>query len=144
MKKVLLIFPIIILLLQFWPVDRTNWESTAELTTTADTMQILKKSCYDCHSFKTRWPWYSYVFPVSVWMKHHIKEGNENLNFSLWEKYTPREKSTLLDSIMEEVENKEMPLKSYTWMHGEALLNQTEINILKEWVRKESLKVEQK
>lgn len=45
---------------------------------------ILRTSCYDCHSNKTNYPWYSYIQPARFFMESHIKEGKENLNFNEW------------------------------------------------------------
>ena len=52
---------------------------------------ILDRSCNDCHSNKTRWPWYSNVAPVSWFVIDHVNEGRENLNFSEWGRYTQRD-----------------------------------------------------
>src|SRR5215216_3654983 len=49
---------------------------------------ILKRSCYDCHSNNTRWPWYSNVAPVSWFVIDHVNEGRRDLNFSEWGTYT--------------------------------------------------------
>ncbi len=84
-----------------------------------DVKTILENNCYDCHSNYTRYPWYMEVSPVSHWMAHHIKEGKEHFNVSEWDSYTDKQKDRKLEELVEEVEGKKMPLKVYTWMHGE-------------------------
>src|SRR5580698_10526515 len=44
----------------------------------------LKNSCYDCHSFETKWPWYSYVAPFSWLLARDVKAARAALNFSDW------------------------------------------------------------
>ncbi len=94
---------------------------------------ILQNNCYDCHSSTTRYPWYMEVSPVSHWMAHHIKEGKEHFNVSEWNQYTPNQKDHKLEEFIEEIERKEMPLESYTWMHGK--LTDQEATILTEWAK---------
>jgi len=43
---------------------------------------ILDRSCRDCHSNKTEWPWYTNVAPVSWWITGHVDQGRNNLNLS--------------------------------------------------------------
>jgi hypothetical protein len=94
---------------------------------------IIKMACYDCHSYKTEYPWYSYIAPVSWWIGHHIEEGREHLNFSIWGKYTDKKSLHKLEEIIEETEEGEMPLKSYVIMHGSAELNKEQITALTNW-----------
>ena len=47
-----------------------------------DVLQVLKTSCYDCHSNNTVYPWNASVQPVSLWLGNHIAEGKGELNFS--------------------------------------------------------------
>ena len=37
---------------------------------------------------------------------------------SAWEKYSTKKKDHKLEELIEEVEEGEMPLESYTWIHG--------------------------
>lgn len=94
---------------------------------------ILQESCYDCHSNQTRYPAYYNITPVNYWMAHHIEEAKEHLNFSEWDTYSNRKKEHKLEELAEEVEEKEMPLNSYTWTHKEAKLTITQIEALEQW-----------
>lgn len=121
--------------LQLIPVERTNPMETSPLRVTPTVEPILKKACYDCHSNKTRWPWYSRVAPVSWWVIDHVNEGREELNFSEWESFSPDKREEKLEELIEEVEEGEMPLPSYVLGHPEAKLTEQEIQILRDWVR---------
>jgi len=95
---------------------------------------ILRESCYDCHSNNTRYPWYANVQPVRAFLETHIKEGKEKLNFSEFGDYTVRRQQSKLRSIGEQVETSQMPLASYTWIHGSAKLSQSERAVVDRWV----------
>ncbi|HEY3039226.1 MAG TPA: heme-binding domain-containing protein [Pyrinomonadaceae bacterium] len=94
---------------------------------------ILERSCNDCHSNKTRWPWYSNVAPVSWFVIGHVDEGRQNLNFSEWGRYTQRDVDGLLKQICREVKAGAMPLSSYTPLHPGSKLSAEDRKILCDW-----------
>ena len=140
MKKTLIGLVIIIVILQFIPVKRTNPPISWDINAPANVSGILRTSCYDCHSNETRWPWYSYIAPVSYFIASDVSEGRKHLNFSEWDKYDEQKKAKKLDGIIEMVEEGEMPLPMYTLIHKDAILDTVRINILKEWVKPGSTK----
>ena len=96
-------------------------------------ISILRKACYDCHSNETRYPWYSYVAPVSWLVIRDVEIGRDELNLSLWSEQSKRRKIKILKEISEEVEEKEMPLKVYTVTHRDAILSDEEISAITQW-----------
>lgn len=96
---------------------------------------MLKTSCYDCHSNNTNYVWYDYVQPARTLVENHIKNAKEDLNFNEWGTYSTRKQERLLNSIKEQVETKQMPLSSYTFMHKDAKLNNEQIKILTNWLK---------
>lgn len=126
-KRILLILGIIFLLIQLYPIDRSipdNPDYTKDFFATVqaelEMMTRIKASCYDCHSFETKYPWYSYVAPFSWIVQDHINEGREHLNFSLWADYDRKEQLHKLEEVVEEVEKGKMPIKGYLTYHKEA------------------------
>jgi len=111
----------------------TAFETQAAVTPEVQT--ILESQCYDCHSNVTRYPWYMEVSPVSHWMAYQIEEGKEHFNISEWETYTENQKDHKLEEFIEEIEKKEMPLKPYTWIHGE--LSNTDAERLISWAKQQ-------
>lgn len=101
----------------------------------AEVGQILKTTCYDCHSSHTIYPWYNNIAPVSYWLDHHIEEGKEHLDFSDWANYSAKKKDHKLEELIEKVEEGEMPLKEYTWTHAEARLTDDQKKALMEWAK---------
>lgn len=108
---------------------------------TENVKDILKTSCFDCHSNQTRFPWYSGIAPSSWLLADHIIEGKSHLNFSEWEDYSRREKIGLLDDIKDEVESGKMPLKSYLLLHRDAKLDEDEARILVNWAEEATEKI---
>lgn len=96
---------------------------------------IFKKSCYDCHSNQTEYPWYTYIQPVGLWMNSHIREGKEELNFSEFAAYSKRRQLSKLKSIGESIQDGKMPLSSYTFIHQNARLSENEKALILDWVK---------
>ena len=90
MKRTLLIFLTIFILMQFIRVDQNNYavEIKDEIKAPLEVMTIFKAACYDCHSNEVKWPWYSQIAPMSWTIASHVEDGRKWLNFSIWEKYT--------------------------------------------------------
>lgn len=97
-----------------------------------DVAAVLTRSCGNCHSNETRWPWYAYVAPVSWSVIGHVHNGRDHWNLSAWPT-SPEEGVELLDSICKEVKQKRMPLPSYTWIHRDARLTDAERKLLCQW-----------
>lgn len=127
-KKLILQLAIVIGVLQFFQIDKENppveqsKDFIAMTNPSIEVANILKTSCYDCHSHETKYPWYTSVSPLSWWIKHHINDGRKHLNFSTWADYDAKKQDHKLDEGIEEVEEGEMPLNSYLWAHSESKL----------------------
>jgi len=102
----------------------------------------LQKSCYDCHSNQTKYPWYSMVQPVGWWLQHHIDEGKEHLNFHEFLAYDQKKQDHKLEEIEESVRDGWMPLESYSWIHKDAKLNEKEKTVILAWVKESRQKIQ--
>ncbi|WP_026951261.1 heme-binding domain-containing protein [Algoriphagus mannitolivorans] len=94
---------------------------------------LIKKSCYDCHSNTTRYPWYAYVAPSSWLVAKDIREAREEVNFSNWNDYDMMGKLAILDDIYSEVEEEHMPMPIYTVLHSDAKLDAAQRQKIMEW-----------
>jgi hypothetical protein len=121
------------LAIQLVPIDRSNSPHESEIPAPAEVRAILERSCYDCHSTQTRWPWYSYVAPISWLMAYDIHEAREHLAMSNWGSYDAEEKAHKLEEVWEEVEEGEMPLWIYLPLHPEAELSNADKEALRVW-----------
>ena len=120
--------------IQFIDVPITNPPVSGEIEAPAEIKSILKTSCYDCHSNETAWPWYSKVAPVSWLIIDDVNSGRQKVNFSEWDKYSNAKKEKKMKNIWEEVNSDKMPIKSYTFIHPQSVLDFTQKSLLKKWV----------
>jgi len=98
---------------------------------------ILDRSCRDCHSNKTEWPWYTNVAPLSWWITDHVNQGRKQLNLSEWGKLDKDRQDKKLRQICDEVEDGAMPLPSYLPMHPKAKLSEQDKKTLCDWTAAE-------
>lgn len=147
-KKIAILLIIVLIGIQFIP---TTYNTSSEVLETDFTriynapqeiQNLLKTSCYDCHSNNTNYPWYSKIQPGAWFMENHINEGKEELNFSTFGDYSGRRKKSKLKSIISQIKDDEMPIWSYTLVHGDAKLSKEEKLILDKWLNniRDSLK----
>jgi hypothetical protein len=94
---------------------------------------ILERSCYDCHSNATRWPWYSAVAPASWLVAGDVNEGREHMNFSEWGTYPAGRRISRLEMIATEVDKGSMPPAAYLLVHRSAALSPEDRNALLAW-----------
>ena len=99
----------------------------------ASVAAILKNACYDCHSFETKWPWYSYVAPVSWYVARDVNAARASMNFSDWPHDDAGRARKRWRHIADEVESGEMPLSAYLRMHSEARLDARQRQELVKW-----------
>ena len=129
-----LVLAAVFLGLQLVPVDRANPPVLTEIVAPPEVAAILERSCYDCHSNKTRWPWYSRVAPVSWWVAKHVRQGRGDLNFTEWPLFDTQTQQYHLGEMKSEIKGMEMPLPSYLWIHRGARLDAEERGRLVEWI----------
>jgi hypothetical protein len=123
-KIVLVLLLIALVAIQFIRPEKNNggYESVtafeAETKPSAKVATVLKENCYDCHSNQTQYPWYAEIAPFSLWLDDHIEHGKKHFNVSEWSNYSIKKKEHKLEELVEMVEDDEMPLRSYTIIHG--------------------------
>ena len=100
-------------------------------------MRTLEKSCQNCHSEKTEWPWYSYVAPMSWMIENDVQRGRSHMNLSRWNGYNAEEQQEILSKMSILVRNRAMPLPRYLLLHPEAKLSDAEAAYLYQWARGE-------
>ncbi|WP_201337672.1 MULTISPECIES: heme-binding domain-containing protein [unclassified Nitratiruptor] len=126
---------VIIGLLQFIPTyEKSNppTDTQKEIQAPKEVMAIFKRSCYDCHSNETKWPWYANVAPMSWAVRRDVIEGRKALNFSTWNNYSDEKKQELKKQIFRSV-ILAMPLPQYLWLHPEAKLSSKDKETIRNW-----------
>lgn len=118
----------------------TSLEANAQLD--PKVAAILDRSCNDCHSNKTRWPWYASVAPVSWFVIDHVDEGRDHMNFSEWGSYGSGERKALLGQFCDLVTEGWMPLSSYTPLHPGSKLTAEDKKAVCEWATAERARLQ--
>lgn len=138
-KKILLVLLAALVIIQFIHPKKNkaegaqpNYMGNAHVIPD-DVKQILSKSCNDCHSNNTDYPWYSKIQPVSWWLDNHIRDGKKGLNFDEYSNRPLRYQYHKMEETIEMVKEGEMPLNSYTWIHKDARLSQAERDKIIGW-----------
>lgn len=131
---------VVFAVMQFIRSDRSNPPVDPSKTLYAvlpvpdDVRQVLERSCFDCHSNETRWPWYSSLAPAMWVVAHDVEEGREHLNFSEFATYKSLRAIAKLDMICEQMINKNMPMPAYVVLHPGAEVSSREIDLVCDWV----------
>lgn len=118
------------------PVDESK-TIFATLNVPPDVQAILDRSCSDCHTHNTKWPWYSSIAPTSWLTARDVKKGRSSMNLSVWGTYKKTKQAGKLDDITEQLANDKMPLKPYRMMHPGSVLSKEEIGLVTRWAEKE-------
>ena len=152
MKKGLKIGVIVVVaafvVLQFFRIDKANPPIVpaetleAAVSVPPDIALVLGRSCADCHSNTTIYPWYANVQPFAWFLKGHIDDGKRRLNFSIFNTYDKSKKLKKLEEMCDQVKDGEMPLPSYLWIHRDAVMNEGEIKAICTWSEQEIAKLE--
>jgi hypothetical protein len=124
------------LVAQFIQPARTNPQSdpaasfASVVKPPGHTVAVIDRSCRDCHSNETTWPWYSYVSPVSWMVARDVKQGRAHLNFSQWNLYGPEMSKLRMRAVCDAAAKGEMPPKYYTPLHPKARLREPDVAAL--------------
>jgi Haem-binding domain len=137
-RKILLVLFALFIIIQFVrPAKNRSADSTRSMASLypvpADVRKILETSCADCHSNKTVYPWYAEVQPVGWWLNNHVKEGKRHFNL---DDFTGRRigwQFKKMDDCIEQLNNDEMPLETYTMIHHNARLSPADKQTLISW-----------
>ncbi len=146
-KRVLLGLFVALVLIQFIRPEKTNPVADEPVAIASSTVMtpivegILERSCVDCHSGRTTWPWYTEIAPISWYIVDHVNEGRDEFNMDTFGTYSPRRANHKLEELCEQVEEGEMPLPTYVWLHGDAALNASDVTSLCDWSQAERARI---
>jgi hypothetical protein len=130
--------------MQFKTIERTNPDPKGTQGVTPKVDAILRRSCYDCHSNEVRWPWYSYIAPISWTIEKHVIDGRRHLNFSTLHLLEPKRQIHKLDEVIDEISAGSMPIEDYLKVHEDAELTDAEVDTVIEWCEKRRDEIEAK
>jgi hypothetical protein len=92
---------------------------------------ILDRSCQDCHSSYTRWPWYGSIAPISWILSRDVSKGRKKLDFSQWleRSHSANERMEICDAAS----SGSMPLRGYRMLHADARLSKEDVDLICDW-----------
>jgi hypothetical protein len=141
-KKILLGLAAAFVLMQFVPIEKNSsddqlFDISKGYNIPGNVVSIMKVACNDCHTNKTEYPWYSKIQPIAWWLNHHVEEGKHHLNLSTFMNLKVAFQNHKLEEIVEQVEKKEMPLSSYTYLglHSGANLTEAQRTTIVTWAK---------
>jgi len=104
-------------------------------------LEVMQRSCENCHSDRTSWPWYSHIAPISWAIEKDVHDGRSHWNMSKWEQYSPEERQDILSEMAPMIRNRQMPLPKYLFLHPEAKLSDADVDLLYRWSRSERKRI---
>jgi len=136
-RSALVVFLVGFIGIQFVRPERTNppFPAAASLLakTPPDITALLDRSCRDCHSNDSRWPWYSNVAPASWLVARDVHQAREHVNFSEWAAYSSDDQDKFLGAMCKLATRGRMPLPTYLLIHRSAQLSPADITALCTW-----------
>jgi hypothetical protein len=103
-----------------------------------DIIAFLRRSCYDCHSNETRWPWYGRIAPLSTMMRRDVVKARAAVNFSEWPGDKKRLAAGSMLAMCSAVKSGNMPKRRYVLLHPGAKPSPAEVARVCEWTAAEA------
>jgi len=107
---------------------------TADLAAPAEVKQILRNSCYDCHSNETRLTWFDEIAPGYWLVASDVKSGRRHLNFSEIGALPPAQQLATLYEAVDQIQLGAMPPAAYTHLHRDAVVAPAQLSVLKTYL----------
>ncbi|MBI5692789.1 MAG: heme-binding domain-containing protein [Verrucomicrobia bacterium] len=141
-KKVALILVFLLVAIQLVRPEK-NLSSTVPKTDfltlhppSAEVKHLLQVGCYDCHSDHTRYPWYAEIQPIGWWLAQHVRDGKRELNLSSFGELSRKRQAGRIEEMIDVIARRDMPLKSYTLTHRDAVYTEAQIKQINDWLEK--------
>lgn len=139
LKKIAYILLAALVIIQFFRPERNTASGPQpnnianKYTVPANVKDVLQRSCADCHSNNTVYPWYANIQPVAWWLADHVEDGKDELNFDEFLTYSQKKAHHKLEEVNDMVQEGEMPLGSYTIIHRDAKLSVEDKRAIMDW-----------
>lgn len=133
----------VLILIQIIQPSRTNpavvpsQALEAHVPVPPEVLAVMKRSCYDCHSNSTVWPWYSRVAPISWYVARDVNVARRHINLQNWEaQINEQEAKEHLGLVCKQVREGKMPPADYRFMHKGTDVSPEETNSICAWSQK--------
>jgi hypothetical protein len=146
-KGFVLACPMVLAAIQFLPTPpRTNPHVDkretieANLDIPAPVAAMLQRSCMNCHSNETRWPWYTRMAPASWMTTKDVDAARKAMNLSRWSSQSGRRPDLAIGSLTAacaDLQTGRMPMRNYVLLHPEARVTKLEVDQFCAWSKGE-------
>ena len=139
-KKIMIGLLVVLVILQaFRPTKNLSADASKDISTLypvpQDVQAILDRSCADCHTNKTNYPWYAEIQPVAWWLNDHVTDGKKHFNLNNFGNMRLALQNHKLEECIEQVKEGEMPMESYTLIHTDAKLSENDKTLITNWAQ---------
>ncbi|MEO7210292.1 MAG: heme-binding domain-containing protein [Chitinophagaceae bacterium] len=138
-QTILIILLIAFIVIQFFRPEKniSTTISASDITKVypvpENVQQILTRSCYDCHSNNTHYPWYAEVQPSAWYLANHIKDGKDEINFNEFGTYRIARQNKKMKECIKQIKDGDMPIEAYTLIHRDAKLSDADKQTVISW-----------
>jgi hypothetical protein len=120
--------------IQFIRPELANSPASADVQVPPEVKQILRTSCYDCHSTETNLSWFDRPAPAYWVVVSDVREGRKHLNFSDIGNLAPGQQRASLFESVNHIELGAMPPAAYRLLHPESKVTPTQLALLKKYL----------
>lgn len=120
--------------IQFVRPVLSNPPVTADLQAPPEVKQILRTSCYNCHSNQTVLSWFDEPVPAYWLVVRDVREGRKHLNFSEIGRLPAAQQQGILFEAVSQIELGAMPPPNYKQVHPESVITPEQLAVLKNYL----------
>jgi hypothetical protein len=119
---------------QFFRKEISNPPVTAEVQAPVEVKQVLRHSCYDCHSNETKMAWFDQIEPRHDVAVDDVRVAREHLNFSeIGAAPAAQQRGFLFESV-NFIQMGWMPLPQYLLLHWKAAVTPEQLAVLRDYL----------
>ena len=133
--RIVVVMTVLFFALQLWRPKLKNPPAMADFEAPSDVKQILRGSCYACHSNETQLAWFDKIVPAYQLVARDVLSGRMVLNFSDLGALPKTHQSAVLYEAVSQIEMGAMPLPRYTYLHPRARVTPSQLAVLRNYVR---------
>ena len=123
--------------IQFVRPELGNPPVVADLEAPPRVHQILRDSCYDCHSNETRLRWFDEIVPAYWKVVEDVRRGREHLNFSEFGRLPTAQGQGLLYEAVNQIMLGAMPPRAYGLVHPRSVVTPEALGFLEQYLHPE-------
>jgi len=130
---------VVFIAIQFVRPSLPNPPVIADLQAPPEIKQILKNSCYNCHSNETQLSWFDWPVPAYWLVVRDVRQGRKHLNFSQIGALPAAQQRGFLYESLSQIELGAMPPPAYTEAHRDSVITAEQLQVLKNYLQPAAL-----